>query len=91
MVMWTGSICYAGDEDAPTTDEKIDSIYSLQKKMYKTIRNEPLANKKAGVEVNIFQLLFLDESLVLSGGFFAIDNDSKMIFDMELLKFGWAF
>jgi len=57
-----------------TTDEKIDSIYVLQKKMYKDVKDQPLENKKYGVEFNFFRLLFFGSETnylnhTLSGSF----------------------
>ena len=46
-----------------TTDEKIDSIYVLQKKMYKDVKDQPLENKKYGVEFNFLRLLFFGSNI----------------------------
>ena len=88
VIMFTGAICYAENNDTLNTDKKLDSIYSLQKKMYKTIKNEPLTGKNIGVELNILKLLFLDEAIVLSGGFsfFNIDRKAEIAFPIHYSK-----
>jgi len=69
------------------TNEKIDSIYVLQKKIYKTVKNQPLADKKYGIEFNIFRLLFFASDMnflnhTLSGGFslFNVDRKAEIAF-----------
>ncbi|MEA3475704.1 MAG: hypothetical protein U9R23_04605 [Candidatus Cloacimonadota bacterium] len=69
------------------TNEKVDSIYVLQQKIYKTVKNQPLADKKYGIEFNIFRLIFFgsDTNLLnhtLSGGFsiFNIDRQAEIAF-----------
>jgi len=49
---------YAEKATNISSDEKIDSIYVLQKKMYKDVKDQPLENKKYGVEFNFLRLLF---------------------------------
>ncbi len=70
-----------------STDKKIDSIYVIQKEIYKTIKDEPLADKKYGIEVNIFRLLFFFDNNNInnhsfSGGFslFDIDRNAEIVF-----------
>ncbi|MCK4956602.1 MAG: hypothetical protein KAS49_03130, partial [Candidatus Cloacimonetes bacterium] len=43
-----------------------------------------------GVSLNLGRYI-IGENDKFHDGFFSMDNDSKMIFNMELLKFGWAF
>ncbi|MCK4359930.1 MAG: hypothetical protein KAW92_14555 [Candidatus Cloacimonetes bacterium] len=73
--------------DEMTTDEKIDSIYVTSKKILETVKSEPLADKKYGIEINIFRLLFFgsDTNLLnhtLSGGFslFGVDRNAEIAF-----------
>jgi hypothetical protein len=56
-------------QDRAADSAKIDSILMLQKKMYGETKNEPLAGRKFGVELNIFRLLLMDKALSLSGSF----------------------
>ena len=73
--------------DEMTTDEKIDSIYITSKEILKIVKDEPLADKKYGIEINIFRLLFFGSSVdlynhSLSGGFslFDIDRNAEIAF-----------
>ncbi|MBC8527098.1 MAG: hypothetical protein H8D22_09655 [Candidatus Cloacimonetes bacterium] len=73
--------------DEMTTDEKIDSIYVTSKEILETIKSEPLADKKYGIEINIFRLLFYGSDMSLlnhtfSGGFslFNIDRHAEIAF-----------
>ena len=73
--------------DEMTTDEKIDSIYVTSKEILKTVKSEPLADKKYGIEFNILRLLFFGSSVdlynhSLSGGFslFDIDRNAEIAF-----------
>lgn len=63
-------------------DEKIDKIYDTQQIMYKETKNNPLENKKFGIELNIFRLLLLDDDFSLSGGFslFDVDRNAEIAF-----------
>ena len=49
---------YAEEVSNLNTDEKIDSIYVMQKKIYKDVKDQPLENKKYGIEFNFLRLLF---------------------------------
>lgn len=87
LMVITFSICEqinAKDEnnDSLSIDQKIDSIYVKQKEIYQTIKNKPLADKKYGIEVNIFRLLLLNDYFSFSGGFslFDIDRNAEIIF-----------
>lgn len=64
--------------DSISMSAKIDSIYTLQKKMYKESKNEPLAGKKYGVELNLFRILIIDKALTLSGTF-SLFNVKKQV------------
>lgn len=64
-------------------DQKIDSIYVKQKEIYQTIKNEPLGDKKYGIEINIFRLLgYRNDHYSFSGGFslFDIDRNAEIAF-----------
>ncbi|MDD2796985.1 MAG: hypothetical protein PHV20_00175 [Bacteroidales bacterium] len=65
-----------------STTSKIDSIYSLQKKMYVESKTGPLADKKYGIEVNLFRLLMIDEVRSFSGSFslFNVDRKAEIAF-----------
>lgn len=70
-----------------TTGSKIDTIYVLQKKIYRTIKREPLKNKKYGVDINPIRLLLggINEDLVsnsFSGGIslFNINRQAELYF-----------
>ena len=58
LVMLFFSALHAEDNTNMKTEEKIDSIYVLQKKVYQTVKDQPLQDKKYGVELNFFRLLF---------------------------------
>jgi len=49
---------YAENVSQMSSGEKIDSIYVLQKKIYKDVKDQPLQEKKYGVEFNFFRLIF---------------------------------
>jgi len=83
VCLWGGFI-YAQDKqpDSLSVSSKLDSIYVLQKKMYTDVKNQPLADKKFGVEFNLFRLLMMEESVSLSGGFslFGINRQTEIAF-----------
>ena len=64
-------------QDTLSASSKIDSIYALQKKMYKETRHEPLTGKNYGVEFNFFRLLAIEKSVSLSGGFSLFNANRK--------------
>ena len=70
--------------NAQTQSDKIDSIYVMQKEIHKeiVINNEPLDNKRFGVEINIFNLLYLDKEKRFSGTFslFDVHRDAEIAF-----------
>jgi len=82
------------DGDSLSAESKIDSIYltqkqmrKIQKKLYKTLRNKPLQDKKYGIEINILRLLFYNSknnifNHTFSGGFslFDIDRHAEIAF-----------
>ncbi len=76
------SIAQKSAKDSLSMSAKIDSIFELQKKMYKEQRNEPLANKKFGVELNFFRLLILDDATSFSGTFslFNVNRNAEIAF-----------
>ncbi len=70
VVMLFFSSLYAEENANLKTEEKIDSIYVLQKKIYRTVKDQPLQDKKYGVEFNFLRLItfgsdsdFLNHSL----------------------------
>lgn len=76
-------------QDSLSVSSKVDSIYTMQKKMYAIqkkmydeTKNEPLLNKKFGIEFNFFRLLWLEKSVNLSGGFslFNINRKAEIAF-----------
>jgi hypothetical protein len=48
---------------------KIDTIYNIQKKIYRKSNIEPLTGKKYGIELNLFRILQIDKAIALSGTF----------------------
>jgi len=58
LVILFFSALHAEDDTNLKTEEKIDSIYVLQKKIYQDVKDQPLQDKKYGVEFNFFRLLF---------------------------------
>ena len=54
-------------------ETKMDSLYKWNKQMYQEQRNDPLADKKFGIETNLLRLLFIDEAVTFSGGFSLFD------------------
>jgi len=83
ICLWSCSL-YSQDKqpDSLSVSSKLDSIYVLQKKMYKEMKDEPLANKRYGVEFNIFRLIMMEESVNLSGGFslFGVNRQTEIAF-----------
>lgn len=63
--------------DSLSTEAKIDSIYRLTQKIYREAQNDPLAEKRFGVEFNFFRLLLIDEAVTLSGGFSLFNADRR--------------
>jgi hypothetical protein len=61
---------------------KIDSILTLQKKMYGESKNAPLTDKNFGIELNIFRLLLMDKAVSLSGSFsiFSVNRHAEIAF-----------
>ena len=86
VILLTSLSIFAQDKDNKisegknlTTENKIDTIYVLQKKIYKTIKREPLKNKKYGIDINPIRLLFItNESNSFSGGFSLFNVDRKV-------------
>ncbi len=58
VVMLFFSSLYAKENANLKTEEKIDSIYVLQKKIYRTVKDQPLQDKKYGIEFNFLRLIF---------------------------------
>lgn len=69
-------------EKEESTSEKVDSIYTLQQKMYDENKNNPLHDKNYGVELNLIRLLFITDTFTLSGGFslFDVDRGAEIVF-----------
>jgi len=76
------TITYGNEKFKLDDTGKLDSIYVMQKEMYREYKNVPLANKKYGLELNLFNLLFADQGLVLNGGFsmFDVDRHAEIAF-----------
>jgi hypothetical protein len=72
--------------EAPPADtkdsEKIDSILVISKKLERTLKNDPLAGKRFGVEVNPFRLLLWGEGASFSGGvsLFNVSRSAELAF-----------
>jgi hypothetical protein len=77
IVMFCPVLLMAQNKDSLSTSAKIDSIYNMQKKMYSESKNEPLSNKKYGVEINLFRLLSLGKATTFSGSFSLFDVNRK--------------
>jgi hypothetical protein len=79
-------------QDTLSTKAKIDSIYHLQKRIYREIKNEPLADKSWGMEFNFFRTLIIDEDVTLSGGFsfFNLDRNAELAFPVYYARPGDA-
>lgn len=62
-------------------DKKIDKIYETQQIMYEETKNNPLHDKKYGIEVNLFRLLLL-ENTSFSGTFslFDVNRNAEIAF-----------
>ena len=71
-------------QDSLSVSSKIDSIYMLQKKMYKEMKNEPLTNKNYGIELNIVRLLLIEKAVSLSGSFslFDVNRHAEIAFPL---------
>lgn len=74
--------------DNITIEDKIDTIYILQKEIHAKYFKNPLKNKKYGVELNIFTLPFIDSSPKIYGGFslFNIDRKAEIAFPISYVK-----
>ena len=57
LILLFSSLC-AEENTNLKTEEKIDSIYVLQKKIYQDVKDQPIQNKKYGVEFNLLRLIF---------------------------------
>lgn len=69
-------------KDTISTSAKIDSIYTFQKKMYSESKNSPLADKKVGVELNLFRVLMVNDMPTASGSvsLFNVDRHAEISF-----------
>jgi len=81
------SVSVFSQEKPVSTNDKIDSIYYLQKQMYGEQKNNPLFDKKLGVEFNFIRLVYMKD-LTLSGGFsiFDLKNKAEISFPMYFQK-----
>ena len=57
------SVSVFSQEKPVSTNDKIDSIYYLQKQMYGEQKNNPLFDKKLGVEFNFIRLVYMKDFL----------------------------
>lgn len=80
--LFTPSIAMGQNKDNISSDAKIDSIYRLQKKIYAESKAGPLADKKYGVEVNLFRVLMIDQFASFSGTFslFNVNRQAEIAF-----------
>jgi hypothetical protein len=94
-IMLSPFLLTAQNIDTLSTSAKIDSIYNklnsmqnMQKQMYTETRNAPLANKKYGIECNLFRLIALDEIVSFSGTFslFDINRNAEIAFPIFYLN-----
>jgi hypothetical protein len=76
------SLAQENKRDSLSVNAKIDSIYQLQKKIYAEIKNQPLINKKVGIEFNFVRLLLIEDAFTLSGGlsFFSVNRQAEIAF-----------
>jgi hypothetical protein len=61
------TLAFSQKKDTLSTNAKIDSIFALQQRMYSESKNEPLKDKKYGVELNLFRLIAMTSTLSISG------------------------
>ncbi|MBI9031787.1 hypothetical protein JEZ13_07295 [bacterium] len=68
-------------------DKKIDKIYETQQFIYEETKNNPLHDKKYGIEANFFRLLLL-KNTSFSGTFslFDINRDAELAFPIYYFK-----
>ena len=57
LILLFSSLC-AEENTNLKSEDKIDSIYVLQKKIYQDVKDQPLKDKKYGIEFNFLRLLF---------------------------------
>ncbi len=81
LILFFSSL-YAEENKSLTTENKIDSIYVLQKKIYKDVKDQPLQNKKYGIEFNFLRLIFFGSEIdylnhSLSGSFFSLLSNKE--------------
>ncbi len=55
-------------------DKKIDNISNMQNKMFSETKNQPLLDKKFGIEVNLFRLLWIGNANSFSGTYSVFDT-----------------
>ncbi|MFH1008004.1 MAG: hypothetical protein V1800_10975 [Candidatus Latescibacterota bacterium] len=69
-------------QDSLSVSSKIDSVYMLQKQMYKESKDAPLTNKDMGIELNFVRLLWMERAVNLSGGFslFGVTREAEIAF-----------
>jgi hypothetical protein len=82
IILGNPMLLMAQSKDTLSMSSKIDSIYSMQKKMYIESKNEPLGNRKYGVEINVFRILAIDKATTFSGSFslFNVSQKSEISF-----------
>ena len=82
IVLFAPILLSAQSQTTLSANDKIDSIYSLQKKMYTESKTGPLSNKKYGVELNLFRLLIMDQATTVSGTFslFDVNRQAEIAF-----------
>lgn len=82
------AVTNAEEEPIVSDSEKIDTLLVMQKQLVRTLKNDPLAGKNFGVEVNIARLLLAKEVLSFSGSFsmFGVDRDAEIAFPFYYAK-----
>jgi hypothetical protein len=73
---------FAQEKDTVPASSKLDSIYNLQKKMYNETKNEPLTNRRFGLEINPFRLLAMKDWQTFSGtvSLFSVNRHAEIAF-----------
>ena len=80
-------LCAASLDTPPpagmSDSEKLDSVFVMQKQVVRTVKNDPLADKRFGIEANIARMLYSGENTFsFSGGvsLFNINRHAELAF-----------
>lgn len=92
LFLITGLAARGEAQDTLSTQSRIDSVYRMQKQIYREIRNEPLAGKRMGVEFNFIRALLIGDDVTLSGGIslFDVDRNAELAFPIYYARPGDA-